>query len=103
MNMRSFWWLALAFTLLWIWLQWTQFQHAKSQPPAIQQTQQASDNSVPTANPIAAPNEVPAAKGGEVPATKTALASGQRVKVKTDVYDITLDTDGGDIDRKSVV
>ncbi|BBN60724.1 membrane protein insertase YidC [Hydrogenovibrio marinus] len=97
MNMRSFWWLALAFTLLWIWLQWTQFQHAKSQPAAIQQTQQASDNGVPTANQIAASNEVPATKGGEVPATKIALASGQRVKVKTDVYNITLDTDGGDI------
>lgn len=99
MNMRSFWWLALAFTLLWIWLQWTQFQHKQTQQqaPAIEQQ---SDNSVPMANQVTAPNDQTPkanAKNSDVPATKAALTSGQRVEVKTDVFDITLDTEGGDI------
>lgn len=99
MNMRSFWWLALAFTLLWIWLQWTQFQHKQTQQqaPAIEQQ---SDNGVPVANPVTSPNDQAPkvnAKGSDVPSTKANLISGQRVQVKTDVFHITLDTEGGDI------
>ncbi|MDX1796575.1 MAG: membrane protein insertase YidC, partial [Hydrogenovibrio sp.] len=34
---------------------------------------------------------------GEVPAAKPKIAQGQRIHVKTDVYDIVIDTKGGDI------
>lgn len=98
MNMRSFWWLALAFTLLWIWLQWTQFQHKQSQPVVVQsqqQTQAKASGDVPTV----VNEDVPAAHltTQDVPVVKTQMAKGQRITVKTDVLELVIDTQGGDI------
>lgn len=96
MNMRSFWWLALAFTLLWIWMQWTQFQHKASLPPqtptVTQQTEKGMDTSA--INP-----DVPTAHQTmeEVPTAKAQIKQAQRISVKTDVLDIVIDTQGGDI------
>lgn len=98
MNMRSFWWLALAFTLLWIWMQWTQFQHSKSQAPQPIQVEQQADAGVPTANQVSTPVDEKAPSAvGSVPAAKATIAQGQRIHVKTDVYDIVIDTKGGDL------
>ncbi|MGE4499850.1 MAG: membrane protein insertase YidC [Hydrogenovibrio sp.] len=99
MNMRSFWWLALAFTLLWIWLQWTQFQNPQTQAPttATQSTSQtAADATVPEVNEADA---VPGAHQAtqDVPTAKAKIQQAQRITVKTDVLDIVIDTQGGDI------
>ena len=104
MNMRSFWWLALAFTLTWIWLEWLQFSAAKEQ----QNVQTSAAQEVPAANNAssipsmqAANGEVPTANTGtsdsHVPTINEAIASNQRITVKTDVLDIVMDTQGGDI------
>jgi YidC/Oxa1 family membrane protein insertase len=97
--MRSFWWLALAFTLLWIWLQWTQFQNPQTQAPttATQSTSQtAADATVPEVNEADA---VPGAHQAtqDVPTAKAKIQQAQRITVKTDVLDIVIDTQGGDI------
>jgi YidC/Oxa1 family membrane protein insertase len=99
MNMRSFWWLALAFTLLWIWLQWTQFQNPQTQAPttATQSTSQTSkEAAVPEVNEADA---VPGAHQAtqDVPTAKAKIQQAQRITVKTDVLDIVIDTQGGDI------
>jgi len=105
MNTRSFWWLAMAFTLLWIWMEWNQFQQAKSLPaPQEQTTQIASQptgSTVPMANQAVTPNNdgsVPSASlGAEIPAAKVSALQDQRISVVTDVFDIVIDTQGGDI------
>lgn len=96
MNMRSFWWLALAFTLLWIWMQWTQFQHKASLPPQTAAVTQQADTGMetPEINP-----DVPTAHQTmeDVPTAKAQIKQAQRISVKTDVLDIVIDTQGGDI------
>ena len=104
MNMRSIWWLALAFTLTWIWLQWSQFTAHKTQQTLETSTAQevpvASMNAVPSASQSA--SDVPGAHTGgvqnsEVPVTQNGIAQGQRIHVKTDTLDLVIDTAGGDI------
>lgn len=105
MNMRAFWWLALAFTLMWIWMEWEQFKHAQSLPPKAEVAVQ-SETGVPLANQVNKPDEIqgdtPAVNNppqvGEVPAAaKKEIAKAQRIEVKTDVLDLIIDTRGGDI------
>jgi len=98
MNMRSFWWLALAFTLLWIWLQWTQFQHKNTQPPAVQPQVEGQTSNLQDV-PAVVDEEVPSAylTTQEVPVAKSQIAKGQRITIKTDVLEVTIDTQGGDI------
>ncbi|HID01374.1 MAG TPA: membrane protein insertase YidC, partial [Piscirickettsiaceae bacterium] len=38
MNIRALWWIALAFTLMWIWLEWIKFTAPK--PPQAETSQQ---------------------------------------------------------------
>ena len=104
MNMRSFWWLALAFTLTWIWLEWMQFTAQKEQQTlqtstaqevpvannAVPQTSVAGDSAVPGANVGAVGNDA-------VPVLQEGIASVQRVRVITDQLDLVIDTQGGDI------
>lgn len=100
MNMRAFWWLALAFTLMWIWMEWEQYKHIQSLPPQAEVAVE-SETGVPVANQAQTPGEdSPSAQPtvGEVPAAgKQEIAKAQRVTVKTDVLDLILDTRGGDI------
>ncbi|MDG6774258.1 membrane protein insertase YidC [Thiomicrorhabdus sp. ZW0627] len=97
MNMRSFWWLALAFTLTWIWLQWMQFTAPSTeQNAASAQVESSTDASV------AAPSDVPgvnatAAHKDAVPTAQTKMQQGQRIHVTTDTLDLIIDTAGGDI------
>ncbi|WP_028485293.1 membrane protein insertase YidC [Hydrogenovibrio halophilus] len=109
MNMRTFWWLALAFTLLWLWMEWAKFQHAQSLPTQTQsqsQTTQAQADSPDAPQGSAstdAPLDVPTANDQatdqpqDVPTAQEEIAKAQRIHVKTDVLDLTLDTQGGDI------
>lgn len=103
MNMRSFWWLALAFTLTWIWLEWMQFSAQKEQQAlqssAAQEVPVASDNvpvqpsvegSVPGANTGSVSNDA-------VPVVAEAIGSAQRINVQTDTLKLVIDTKGGDI------
>jgi YidC/Oxa1 family membrane protein insertase len=92
MNMRSFWWLALAFTLTWIWLEWMQFSAPKVEPSSATSTAASSASvDVPGANAPAV------AKHEGVPVAQTALQQGQRIRVTTDTLDLVIDTVGGDI------
>lgn len=104
MNMRSIWWLALAFTLTWIWLEWTAFSADKVQKTLETSTAQevpvASQNAVVSA-PRAA-GDVPGANAGgvqndAVPVLKSGIAQGQRIHVTTDTLELIIDTSGGDI------
>ena len=103
MNTRSFWWLAMAFTLLWIWMEWNSFQQAKSlpTPQAVETNIKATDSSVPMANQSLAPvngSEVPSAgQSADIPAAKVQAVQGQRISVTTDLLNIIIDTQGGDI------
>ena len=104
MNMRSIWWLALAFTLTWIWLEWTQFTAQKTQQTLETSTAQeipmASQNAVVSAPKSA--TDVPGANAGAVgndavPVLQAGIAQGQRIHVVTDTLDLVIDTNGGDI------
>jgi len=106
MNMRSIWWLALAFTLTWIWLEWTQFTAIKTQKTLETSTAQevpvASQNAVVSAVNPAAGSDVPGAHSGgvqndAVPVLQNGIVQGQRIHVITDTLDIIIDTNGGDI------
>ena len=103
MNMRSFWWLALAFTLTWIWLQWMQFSSAKVEQVAAQTATQSetpfANSAVPS---VSAPSSVPGANmpaptGSSVPVAQSTMEQGQRIRVVTDNLDLIIDTAGGDI------
>ena len=106
MNMRSVWWLALAFTLTWIWLEWTQFTAQKTQKTLETSTAQevpvASQNAVVSATNPAVGTDVPGANAGgvqnsAVPVLQNGIMQGQRIHVTTDTLDIIIDTNGGDI------
>ncbi len=102
MNTRSIWWLALAFTLTWIWLEWSQFTGQKEQQAlqtsAAQEVPVASQNAA-----VSAPkSDVPGAHSGSVsndsvPVLQQGIAQGQRIHVTTDTLDLIIDTNGGDI------
>ncbi|GAB6035008.1 membrane protein insertase YidC [Galenea microaerophila] len=103
MNMRSFWWLALGFTLLWIWMEWSQFSAQKSleaQKMQAQTTEVPAAQSAPQSQtqadvPMAANSDKPSVQS--VPSTQPTAPSKQRIHVKTDVLAVEIDTYGGDI------
>ncbi|GKT11489.1 MAG: YidC/Oxa1 family membrane protein insertase [Thiomicrorhabdus sp.] len=107
MNMRTFWWLALAFTLTWMWMQWSQFTGQKAYETA--QVSQAQDIPVvnvakvpATSSVTAAGSDVPDIHAGgvensAVPMLQDGILQGQRIYVKTDNLDLIIDTVGGDI------
>ena len=104
MNTRSFWWLMMAFTLLWIWMEWNQFQQIKALPATTEVNEKASvspvDSGVPQANQstVANSSDVPiATQNAEIPVAKVQIQQAQRISIVTDVLDIVLDTRGGDI------
>ena len=93
MNTRALWWIALAFTLMWIWMEWVKFTAPK--PVQTQAAVQQTATEVPKAAP--ATGHAGAAAPNEAPSVKTAVASAGRVHVRTDVFDMELDRQGGDI------
>ncbi|VAW47959.1 Inner membrane protein translocase and chaperone YidC, long form [hydrothermal vent metagenome] len=107
MNMRSFWWLALAFTLTWMWLEWMQFTSAKveatAQASAAQEVPVANTTStISSENSVSGTSDVPGANLGSVhnsavPVLHSGISQGERIHVKTDTLEIIIDTVGGDI------
>lgn len=102
MNSRSIWWLALAFTLTWIWLEWSQFTGEKQQ----QALQSSAAQEIPVASQnasVSAPkSDVPGANAGgvandAVPVVAAGIEQAQRITVKTDTLELVIDTTGGDI------
>ena len=86
-------WGALFFVLMLIWQAWQQDYGPKPQVASTTQTQQGEGDGKRSAEVPAVPSEEvkPAARARE------ALESGQRVKVRTDVLDLEIDTVGGDL------
>lgn len=86
---------ALSFTLLMIWQAW---QQDYNQPPATVTTQ-AGTPAAPNDAPQTPGKDLPATPGNANVATMQAVAGEQRIQVKTDVYDIVIDSTGGDLRR----
>lgn len=100
-NQRFFLVIALAFVVFLIWDAWQQEQRALLQPPSTD-TQTAADagaNSVPAAPTAGGADTVPAA--GSVPVApdmaRPTMESAERVRVVTDLFEVEIDTQGGDI------
>jgi len=99
-NQRLFPLLALLFILFLLWESWLQFQ-AQKHPPAPTATAPATtvQGETGAAAPGTPAKDIPSqAPTGAVPAP-TALESGQRIKVVTDIYEAEIDTIGGDLRR----
>lgn len=97
MNMRAFWWIALAFTAMWIWFDWMKYssEHSSVSPAAVAQAEQR-DVEVPMANEARA-EQVAGEISLENSAAGNQEAAGQRIVVETDVLRLEIDTLGGDI------
>jgi YidC/Oxa1 family membrane protein insertase len=90
---------ALLFILFLLWQHWMEFQarkHAPS-PGVAAPVTTGQEGTRPEAQAPAA-RDVPSVTPGPAPA-QTALESGQRVKVVTDVFEAEIDTLGGDLRR----
>lgn len=100
-NQRLILFIALSFVALLLWQAWQADYGPRPVTEAPSETTQGQRTA-----PSAAPNDVPMAPGpaaggqtAAVPAAqdRTALPSGQRVRVTTDVLNVELDTIGGDV------
>ncbi|MFA6698542.1 MAG: membrane protein insertase YidC [Thiomicrospira sp.] len=93
MNMRAFWWIALAFTAMWIWFEWMKFSAplpATAEPASLQQSAD-----IPAAN--VALDAPASAQDGAVPQALSQVEQGKRVRVVTDTLELVIDSLGGDI------
>ncbi len=93
MNMRAFWWIALAFTAMWIWFEWMKFSAplpATAEPASLQQSAD-----IPVAN--VALDAPASAQDGAVPQALSQVEQGKRVRVVTDTLELVIDSLGGDI------
>ena len=107
-NQRTLLLVALFFTLFLIWQKW-QEQYMPNQPAAVATTQQkGAGTEMPTPTPTPAPGSapaddlsVPSLAGDAAARAESALKqrkdSARRIHVSTDVYDIEIDTFGGDV------
>lgn len=97
MNMRAFWWLALAFTAMWLWFQWMKFD-ASYQTEAIQAAQhQSGPSDIPAANISPTTSQAQLSDDPSVPRAASAVPQQQRIFVETDTLLLEIDTLGGDI------
>jgi YidC/Oxa1 family membrane protein insertase len=103
-NQRLILFIALSLVVLMLYNAWQEQFHPPQTPPAAV-SQPAPAPAVPQGVPSmpAAPpaKEVPA--GPPTGATQAAIASHQRVHVKTDLLDVEIDTTGGDIRRVALL
>lgn len=97
MNMRAFWWIALAFTAMWIWFEWVKFSASPPVDPNQAAVHADRPADVPMANmPFEASSS--AEQGNvDVPQAVTRMAQQQRIRVFTDTLHLEIDTLGGDI------
>ncbi len=89
-------WAALAFVLMLIWQAWEQ-DHAPRPQATASSNQIEKEGAVPSPSSEELPS-VPSADAAPAP-TVDALKSGERIRVRTDVLDLEIDTVGGDIRR----
>lgn len=96
--------IAVSFISLLIWQKWQidygpQPQQPVAEQQAAGQANGGADGSVPDASvtPAAAPSAQGAPADASVPSVASQVQKAQRVQVKTDVFDLTLDTTGGDV------
>ncbi len=98
---------ALSFTLLMIWQAWQQ-DYGQPLTPTTSQSATATPNTPNDApqTPQASGKDLPgapAAEGGPTVPSMIAVQGEQRIHVKTDVYDIVLDSTGGDLRRVDLI
>ncbi|HEY9017926.1 membrane protein insertase YidC [Thiomicrospira sp.] len=98
MNMRAFWWIALAFTAMWIWFEWMKFSAPEPVNSTAAEIHAERPSDVPAAN-MPSTNTAPSAQSGDqsVPQATTQIEQGQRIRVTTDTLALEIDTLGGDI------
>lgn len=92
MNMRAFWWIALAFTAMWIWFEWMKFSAPLPPQAETAALQQFAD--IPSAN--VAP-DAPSSTDGSVPQALMPVEQAKRVRIVTDTFELVVDSLGGDI------
>ncbi|UQB42336.1 membrane protein insertase YidC [Thiomicrospira microaerophila] len=97
MNMRAFWWIALAFTAMWLWFQWMKFSASPPVDPNQVAIHADRPADVPMANMPVEAGTVSSQAGSDVPQAVTAMAQQQRIRVYTDTLHLEIDTLGGDI------
>lgn len=93
---------ALTYTLLMIWQAWQKDYGPKQ--PGVAQTQSGVSGEVTTKNEGKAdlpttPSQVTGESAASDTPSTTKLKSGQRIHVRTDVYDVEIDSVGGDVRR----
>lgn len=98
MNMRAFWWIALAFTAMWIWFEWMKFSAPEPVNSTAAEIHAERPSDVPAAN-MPSTDTAPSAQSGDqsVPQATTQIEQGQRIRVITDTLALEIDTLGGDI------
>jgi len=84
-------WLALAFVLMLIWQAWEQDHNPQ---PQVAVGQQAGEKKS-----LSTSQEVPSVPTAEPKPAAASLTSGDRIRVRTDVLDLEIDTIGGDLRR----
>ena len=109
-NQRLFLIVALVLVLFLIWQAWIEEQAARHPPPpptatapvdgTVSPEQASTDGSVPTQ---AALPSAPLPTSDAMPAPVSALSSGRRIRVITDVFEAEIDTVGGDLRHVGLV
>ncbi|MGH8609552.1 MAG: membrane protein insertase YidC [Gammaproteobacteria bacterium] len=94
-NIRIILIVALGFVLFQLWERWQEFSRPSQQ--AVAGSVQAPVAAVPPQDMPNVPEKAEAPKDGKV--QENVLASEKRIKVKTDVMEVVIDTLGGDIRR----
>ncbi|WP_029933483.1 membrane protein insertase YidC [Thiomicrospira pelophila] len=97
MNMRAFWWIALAFTAMWIWFEWMKFSAPEPVNSTAAEIHAERPSDVPSANMPSVENSNAEQTDQSVPQATTKVEQGQRVRVTTDTLALEIDTLGGDI------
>src|ERR1700682_3288292 len=89
--------IVFSFTSLLLWDAWQKHNTPKIPAPTVAT---ASPSSVPTPSaPLASPGALPPSA---VPSAAPTAATGEGVSVKTDLFDVELNTLGGDIRRATM-
>jgi YidC/Oxa1 family membrane protein insertase len=97
-NLRTFFIFGLLIVSLLLWEAW-QNDYVRPQQAAQQAAEQVAPTATPAENPAELP-DLPSASAESVPSEVAAIAtpsSAAQVRVKTDVMDVVIDTQGGDI------
>ena len=98
-NQRLFLFVALSFVLMLIWQAWLTDYGPKPAPTPTEQAQTGAPATsvAPSQDVPVGPASSVAPAAPAVPAAQAAAAGGQRIRILTDVFDLQLDTRGGDV------